>query len=199
MTLFIKRQDNGVIVRINVEADDVFELLGELGIVRQFECANAVRGKLIGRENALHRAQANARRVRQHPPRPVRGFSWGRSERQGHDAINRLRRQRLLARLAGLVAQQTMHAFVHEPFLPTPNAGLRQLRAAHNLVCAAARPRRQDGLGALDVLLLRVAVPDDGIQPKAILGRDSKADPCFHVRSMNCFAPYGNPLNASNH
>jgi hypothetical protein len=62
---------------------------------------------------------------------------------------------------------------------------------------AAAVGRRHDDLGALDVLLLGVAIPDNGLQPEAILERDSNADPCSHAPSMHCFASSANPLNAS--
>jgi hypothetical protein len=64
---------------------------------------------------------------------------------------------------------------------------------------AAAIARRQDYLGPLDVLLFGIAIPDDGLQPKAIPRHDGEADCCSHARSMNCFAYLGNPLNASDH
>jgi poly-beta-hydroxyalkanoate depolymerase len=56
--------------------------------------------------------------------------------------------------------------------------GLGQLGAAHDLLGSIPIGRRQDDLGALQVFLLGVAIPDDGLQPKPILGRDSDADPC---------------------
>jgi len=51
-----------------------------------------------------------------------------------------------------------------------------------DLVGAAAIGRRQDYLGAPYVLLFGVAIPDDGLQPKAIPRRDSEADSCSHAR-----------------
>ena len=80
-----------------------------------------------------------------------------------------------------------------------PHHRFGQLRAPHDLVGAAALGRRQDDLGALDVLLLGVAIPDNGLQSKPVAGRDSDPDPCSHAHSMNCFANPGNPLNASHH
>ena len=56
--------------------------------------------------------------------------------------------------------------------------GLGQLGAAHDLLGSIPIGRRQDDLGALQVFLLGVTIPDDGLQPKPILGRDSDADPC---------------------
>jgi len=129
----------------------------------------------------------------------VGGFSGRRPERQVDDALHRRSGQRLLAGLSRLVAREAIDALAHEALLPTPHHRLGQRRAAHDLVGAAAVARRQDDLGALDVLLLGVAVPHDRLQPKPILRRDSDADPCSHGRSMNCFALSGNPLNASHH
>src|ERR1700737_1461618 len=40
--------------RIDVDADDVFEFLGELRVVRQLERADAMRRKLVGLEDTLH-------------------------------------------------------------------------------------------------------------------------------------------------
>jgi hypothetical protein len=47
--------------RVDIEADNVFEFLGELRIVRQFERAKAMRGELVGFKDALHRSQAYPR------------------------------------------------------------------------------------------------------------------------------------------
>ena len=70
--------------RIDVEADDVFELLGKLRIIRQLERTDAMRRQLVGFENTLHRTQAHSRGFRQHPAGPVGCFSRRRPERQVH-------------------------------------------------------------------------------------------------------------------
>ena len=199
LALLVDREDDGVGRRVDVEADHVLELLGELGVIRQFKRADTVRRELVGIEDALHGAQAHASRPRQHSPGPVGGFTRRRPERQVDDALHPRSGQRLLAGLSRLVAREAIDALTHEAFLPAPHHRLRQLGAAHDLVGAAPIGRRQDDLGALDVLLLGIAIPDNGLQPEAILERDSDADPCSHGRSMNCFAPSGNPLNASHH
>src|SRR5215510_11188989 len=153
-----------------------------------------MRCELVGLKNALHRSQADAGRLRQHSAGPVRHFCrWG-SERKINNAPHRCGWQWLLAGLAGFVAQKAIDALAHEALLPAPYHRLAELRATHDLVGAAALGRRQDHLGALHVLLFSVAIPDDSLQPKTILGRDRKADPCSHAFSMNCFVPQGNPL-----
>ena len=45
--------------RIDTEADDVFEFLGEHRVVRQLERADAMRRELVGFENTLRRTQAH--------------------------------------------------------------------------------------------------------------------------------------------
>ena len=47
--------------RIDVEADNVFELLGELRVRRQLERADAMRRELVGLEDTLHRSQGDYR------------------------------------------------------------------------------------------------------------------------------------------
>ena len=48
LALLVDARDHGMGGRIDVEADDVLELLGELGVVRQLERAHPVRRKLVG-------------------------------------------------------------------------------------------------------------------------------------------------------
>ena len=82
LALLVDREDDGMGGRIDVEADDVLELLGELRVVRQLEGPDAVRRELVGLQDALHRAQADAGRLGQHPAGPVGGFARRRPERQ---------------------------------------------------------------------------------------------------------------------
>ena len=168
LALLVDREDDGVGGRIDVEADDVLELLGELRVVRQLERADAMRRELVGLEDALHRAQAHAGRLRQHPAGPVGCFARRRPERQIDHPLHGRGRQRLLAGLARLVARQPFDALRHEARLPAPHHRLRFAGAAHDLGGAAAIGRRQDDLGAPDVLLRRAAIRDDRLKPTAI-------------------------------
>ena len=129
------------------------ELVGELRIVRQLEGPDAVRRELVGLEDALDRAQADIRRLGQHPSGPVSGLARRRAERQIDDALHRLRRQRRLAGRPRLVAQQPVDALLHEALLPAPDHRLGLARAAHHLEGAAAIGGRQDDLGTPDMLL----------------------------------------------
>ena len=71
LALLVDREDDGVGRRIDIEADDIPELVGELRVVRQLEGPDAVRRELVGIEDALDRAQANIGRPGEHPSCPV--------------------------------------------------------------------------------------------------------------------------------
>ena len=139
--------------RIDVEADDVFELLSELRVRRQLERAHAMRRELVGLEDTLHRSQAT-RRFRQHSTGPVGFFSRWRSERQVDNLLHGVGRQRWFAGRARR-ARQPFNALRHEPRLPSPYHRLRFARSAHNLGRAAAVGRGKDDVGAPHVFAAR--------------------------------------------
>ena len=86
LALFVDRQHDGMGGRIDVEADDIAELLGELGVVGELECLHPVRRQAVGLPDALH---ADRRRCR--PPWPSRGRSSAWSRRAGRRASGRSR------------------------------------------------------------------------------------------------------------
>ena len=110
--------------RIDVKANDILELLGELRVGRQLERADAMRCELMGVEDALHRTQAHACRLRQHPAGPVRCIPWRRSKSQINDLLHGGGRKRRFARPAGLVAGEPVDALGYEPRLPPPHHGI---------------------------------------------------------------------------
>ena len=169
--------------RINVEADDILELLGELRVRRQLERADAVRRELVGFKNTLHRTQAHSRCLRQHPAGPVGCFPRRRSQRQVNHPLHGCRRKRLLAWLARLIARQPFDTLCHEPRLPSPHHGLRFARSAHDLGSAAAVGRREDDAGAPHVLLRRAAIRDNRLKPMAIRSGDVHNNSCSHMRA----------------
>ena len=62
----------GVGRRIDIEANHVFSFSANSG---SFDSLNArMRCELVGNEDVLHGAQADASRLRQHPPAPVGGL-----------------------------------------------------------------------------------------------------------------------------
>lgn len=151
------------------------------------------------RPDALHVTQAHAGGRGQGAARPVRRLAGWRGERQIDDTPDRFGRQRGLARRSGLVAQETVYAFVHEPLLPAPDDRLRQAGAAHDLQRPAALGCRQDHPGAGRMLLRGIAAPGDPFETDAILQRDFDNDACSHSQSMDQVSAVGNPPNASIH
>ena len=185
--------------RIDVEADDIRELLGELRVRRQLERADTMRRQLVGFKDALNRTQAHSRRLRQHPASPMGCFPWRRSQSQVDHPLHGGRRKRLFAGLARLVAREPFDALSHEPRLPSPYHGLRFARSAHDLSGPAAIGRRKDDVGAPHVLLRRAAIRDDGLKSMAVRPGDAHDNSCSHDESLNCFARFGNRPNESDH
>ena len=153
--------------------------------------------KAVRRPDSLHGAQAHAGGRGQGPARPVRRLAGRCRERQIDDPPDRLARQRSLAGRPRLVAQEAIHAFMHEPLLPTPDDRLRQAGAAHDLQCPAALGGRQDHASARRMLLRSVTVPNDPFKTDAILRGNFDNDACSHAKSMAQVTAFGNPPNAS--
>ena len=59
LALLVDRQDNGVVGRIDVEADDLVQFSGKLRIGGQLELAYPVRLEAVSTPYPLHRADAN--------------------------------------------------------------------------------------------------------------------------------------------
>ena len=185
--------------RIHIEADDVFEFLGELRVVRQLERADAMRCELVGFEDALHRTQANPCGFRQHPAGPVGCFSRRRPERQVDHSLHGAGRQRWFAGLARLVARQSFDTFRHEPRLPSPHHRLGFARAAHDLGRATAVGSGKNDVGAPHMLLRRAAIRDDRLKSMAVRPGDLYDNSCSHAESLNCFGRFGNCPNELHH
>jgi hypothetical protein len=138
LAFLIDRQDQGMGGRIDVEADDVADLVGEARIIRQLELPHPVRLQAVAAPDALHRADADARGLRHRRRRPMLGLPRRVGQRQPHHLLNDRRAERRNARGTGLVPQQPVYAGVHEPLLPAPDRGLGQARLAHDLARAVA-------------------------------------------------------------
>ena len=124
LALLVEREHDGVAWRVHVEADDVLDLLGEGRIVRALEAADAMRLEAMGIPDALDGAQGDPDGLRQGAAGPVGDLTgWlgaGQGEHLG-DGVGGVRR---LAGRAGLVAQQTLDAFLGVALLPAPDGRL---------------------------------------------------------------------------
>src|SRR5215472_14419298 len=73
LAFLIDRENDGVVGRIDVEADDLFELGRELGIIRQLEPADQMRPQAVSTPDPLHRIDADASGLRHRRARPMAG------------------------------------------------------------------------------------------------------------------------------
>ena len=106
--------------RVHVETDDIIKLGGEVGIVGSLEGPDPVRLELMSGPYALDRSQRKTHRLGHGAPGPM-GDCTGRFAQGalGHGMHLGLRHWRDAER-AGLVAQQTIKAFLGEALLPAP-------------------------------------------------------------------------------
>ena len=199
LALFVDRQHDGMGGRIDVEAHDIAELLGELRVVGELERLHPVRRQAVGLPDALHADGADAGRLGHRANAPVRGFAGRVGQRQVDHALDGRGGQRRLAGLARLVAQQAIDAFLHEALLPPPDHRLGQPRAAHDLGGPASVGGGDDHPSAGRVLLPGVAIRDDRFEANAILRSDRDDDACSHPSSLNRSTRSGNPLNGAVH
>lgn len=181
LALLVDRQHDGVGWRVNVEADNVFELGDELRVVGELEGPPTVGLKAVRLPDATYRAGADARRGRHHVGSPVRRLARRVGKRQRHHPLADLRPERRNARRPRLVAQQPVAAFRGKELLPAPHAGLRLSGPAHDFDCADSVGGQKHDLGAPDMLLRGVATPDQRRQTRAIARRNGEGDSCAHA------------------
>jgi hypothetical protein len=107
-------------------------------------------------------------------------FAGRFAKRQGDDALGRLSPERLDARGARLVAKQAVEPFLHEALSPAPDAGFGFARSPHDLVRADAIGGQKHDLSPPDMLLWRIAVLDQALEPTNIGRRNGERFSCAH-------------------
>ena len=148
----------GVGRRIDIEPDHVAQLVNEVRIVREIELPITVRLKPVCLPDAPDRAGADAARPCHQIGGPMGGLDRRIGKRQRHHARGHFRTERRDARGPRLVVQEAVDAFLHEPFLPAPDAGLRLAGPAHDLVGANTVGAREDDRRPPSVFLRGVTV-----------------------------------------
>ena len=149
--------------------------------------------------DALHRAQADAGGFGHRSPGPMRDVSGRLGARQRQHFRHRLRRQRRLTRLAGLVAKKAIHPLFSKALLPAPYGRAADPTQARDIENAAALRGMENNLCPLHMLLQAIAISDDGGQARAVFGRENGADGLSHVHTIAYFADLVNPKFASVH
>jgi hypothetical protein len=159
LALLVDREDDGVGGRIDVEADDVAQLGNEPRVGGELELLDPMRLKAVLVPDAVNGTGADIDGLRHHGGSPVGrlGRRLGLAERD--DALGDVGLQGRDARRPRLVAQQALIAFLHEAFLPAPDAGLGLAGPAHDLVGTDAGGAQQHDLGPPHLLVGGVAVP----------------------------------------
>lgn len=132
LRLLVDRQHHGMGQRIDIQANDGRQLLGEGRVVGELEVPPAMRAETVGLPDTLHRRRCNAGDLGHRAQRPMGRLMRRRSLRQADDLGDMLRRDRRLSRRTGPVAQQSIDAFVHEPLLPAPDTGLGLVGLGHD-------------------------------------------------------------------
>src|SRR6516162_48336 len=72
LALLIDRQHQGMLRRIDIEADDILDLGGKFRVARQLEGAHPMRLQTVRRPDPLYAAKTDAGRFGQRPTGPVR-------------------------------------------------------------------------------------------------------------------------------
>ncbi len=193
LALLVDRQHDGVRRRVDprvrplagpragCEADHVAELVDEARVVGELELPHPVRLEAVGAPDAVHRRDGDAGLLGHHAGGPVGRLGGRVGARQRHDALRHLGAERRNARRPRLVAQETVVAFLHEPFLPAPDAGLRLAGPPHDLHRAQASGRQQHDLGPPGMFLGGVAVLDEALQTTLVGRRDDDGNPGAHA------------------
>ena len=181
LALLIDRQHDGMGGRRYIKPDDILQLLGEGLVVGQLETAPPVRGQAVFVPDLHDRRRRNAYRLGHRTDRPVRSFLRRWLQRQRHDLLDQRGRQRGNAGGTGLVAQQAIDAFLHEPLLPAPHAGLGFPGRSHDRLSAFAPGGQQNDPSAPHMLLGCATRRDNRFKPLTVIRRDLDLDTCSHT------------------
>ncbi len=185
LALLIETEDDGMGGRIDIEADHVAQLVNELGVVRELELKHPMRLEAMCAPDPLDGADADPGSLSHHGASPVRCLARRIAERQRDDALGYFAAERFNARRPRLVTKQALEAFLHEAFLPTPDASFRRAAAAHDLRGADAIRAEQDDLGPPDMLLSSVTIANQPFKTMTIRGREGDGNSRAHAPDLH--------------
>ena len=185
--LLVYRQHDGVLRRVEIQANHVLELLGKARIVRQFEGRHQMRLQAMGLPDRVNARRRDAHRLGHRSQAPVCGVRRRLCLGLRDDPGDHCRAERRLARRARLVAAQAVHASLNIARSPAPNRRPAHSQAPLNHGGSHPVASQQHDLCATDMLLWRIAVGDQRLQPVPIPGR--QLDPHFlahdHILASN--------------
>jgi len=120
LALFVNREHHGMTGLLHIKAHHILNFLREGRIVGLLEGAQAVRLQAMDLPDALHTAQTDAGGFGNSTSRPMGSIAGRLGAGQRQHLGFRFPRQGRLARLACLVAQKAVHAFLSVAPLPAP-------------------------------------------------------------------------------
>jgi hypothetical protein len=197
LALFIDRQHDRMIRWVEIEANHVDQLVGELWIARPLERADPMRLKPMCLPDALYRAQRDSHRCGHGASGPARGLTPRLAAGQRHHARYRLGRQRRRAGLARLVAQQAIDTLLGETLLPPPGHRTADADPGGDLLHRPAFGRCRNHLRSFNVPALTIAVTNDRFQPPAVRSVEDDAYCLGHAARVACRAAFVNHTSAS--
>jgi len=172
LAFFVDAKHHRVGGRIDIEADDLLELLGEFGIVGELERPHPMRLQPVSLPDASHRGGADPHRFGHRRRGPMGRLMRRSLIGQGHDTIDGRSLQRRDARGPGLVAGEPRDPLPHEALLPAPHHGLALANGTHHCSGALAVASQNHDPRPPYVLLWTIAIPDDRLQAHPIRRRD---------------------------
>jgi hypothetical protein len=185
--------------RIDIETDDVGELGREGRIARPLEGAQPMRLQLMRPPNALHRAQRQAHRLGHRAAGPMGRLARRLGAGQRHHLGRLVGRDRGLAGLAGVVAQQTLDPGFGEALLPAPRRRPADADALGNPLRRSSIGRGEHNPRPLDMLTPPIAVGHDHLQPFPVRSTDDHTYGLSHTPRIAHSAALVNLMNASAH
>ena len=169
------------------------QFFGEGRVVGQFELPPSMWGEVMLGPNLLHRGDRDAGGFGHGASRPVRCFVGRRLQRHRHHALDSGPVQRCNAGRAGLVAEETVDALLHEALLPTPDRGLGLAGLRHDGGRAMAVCHQQNNPSPPDLLLGRFRVPNNRFKTLTIRGRDMNENTLAHSADFHKLNHHGIP------
>ena len=127
--LLVHRDDDSVVGRVDVEADDIADLQFELRVAGDLERLDPVGFQTVALQDAEHRRDRDPQLLRQRPQRPVTAVRRRRRHRKLDQFRDLLLRYRRTAPSVGDVVQQAVDTLLEEAVPPPPDRRLRQAEA----------------------------------------------------------------------
>ena len=189
LALLVDREDNGMIRGIDIEANNILELGRKGGIVRQLELAHLMGLETVRSPDALDRTDADPDHLAHRRRGPVgRLASWGTCCEVDHAGDHRPIERRLAGGTC-FVAQQPIHAGLHEALLPAPDHRFALARLPHDLRSTQTIRREQDDPGAPNMLLWAIPIGYDRCKSPAIGSLDVHHDSFAHPPNSHAREP----------